>query len=147
MKIGRPESKPVRTVLSNDIALCCIGRRENRYAREFVAHYQRIGFDKIFICDNNCSGEERFEEVVGDYIEKGFVQVLNYRDMPGIQCKAYSDVYKKYGKQFKWIAFFDFDESRIVFLLDYIAIMVFVANVGFYIQSGLLRIQNKKEGR
>ena len=44
-------------------------------------------------------------------------------------------------------AFFDFDESRIVFLLDYIAIMVFVANVGFYIQSGLLRIQNKKEGR
>ena len=29
-------------------------------------------------------------------------------------------------------AFFDFSESRIVFLLDYIAIMVFVANVGFY---------------
>lgn len=110
MKIGRPESKPVRTVLSNDIALCCIGRRENRYAREFVEHYLGIGFDKIFICDNNCSGEEHFEEVVGDYIEKGFVQVLNYRDMPGIQCKAYSDVYKKYGKQFKWIAFFDFDE-------------------------------------
>lgn len=38
-------------------------------------------------------------------------------------------------------AFFDFDESRIRFLLDYASIMVLVANVGFYIQSMLLRIK------
>ena len=41
-------------------------------------------------------------------------------------------------------AFFDFGESRVRFLLDYAAVMVLVANVGFYIQSGLLRIQNGK---
>ena len=38
-------------------------------------------------------------------------------------------------------AFFDFDESRIRFLLDYASIMVLVANIGFYIQSMLLRIK------
>ena len=42
-------------------------------------------------------------------------------------------------------AFFDFGESRVRFLLDYATVMVLVANVGFYIQSGLLMIQNRKQ--
>ena len=42
-------------------------------------------------------------------------------------------------------AFFDFGESRVRFLLDYATVMVLVANVGFYIQSGLLGIQNSKQ--
>ena len=35
-------------------------------------------------------------------------------------------------------AFFDFNESRAGFLLDYAAVMVLVAEIGFWIQSGLL---------
>ena len=50
-----------------DIALCAIGRRENRYAREFVEHYLALGFDHIFICDNNHDGEERFEDVLQEH--------------------------------------------------------------------------------
>ena len=50
------------------LALVAIGRRENRYAREFVEHYLRLGFDHVFICDNNHDGEERFEEVLQDFI-------------------------------------------------------------------------------
>ena len=42
-------------------------------------------------------------------------------------------------------AFFDFGESRVRFLLDYATVMVLAANVGFYIQSGLLMIQNRKQ--
>ena len=42
-------------------------------------------------------------------------------------------------------AFFDFGESRVRFLLDYATVMVLAANVGFYIQSGLLGIQNGKQ--
>ena len=38
-------------------------------------------------------------------------------------------------------AFFDFDESRASFFLDYASIMVLTANIGFYIQSILLRIK------
>lgn len=111
MEIGRPvKPVPKPDVLSDDIALCCIGRRENRYAREFIEHYRRIGFDKVFICDNNHDGEEYFEDVLSDYIESGFVEVLDYRNKGGYQCHAYSEVYKKYGKRYQWIAFFDFDE-------------------------------------
>lgn len=31
------------------VALCCIGKLENRYSKEFVEYYKTIGFDKIFI--------------------------------------------------------------------------------------------------
>lgn len=44
-------------------------------------------------------------------------------------------------------AFFDFGESRVRFLLDYAAVMALVASIGFYIQSGLLRTQNRRKGR
>ena len=45
-------------------------------------------------------------------------------------------------------AFFDFGESRIRFLLDYAAVMVLVGNIGFYLQSGLIKIQKTgKDGK
>ena len=111
MEVGKRISSYLQTPFACDkIALCVIGRRENRYAREFVAHYQLLGFDKVFLCDNNRSGEERFEDVLGDYIEEGFVEVLNYRDRVGVQRESYEDVYRKYGDKYRWIAFFDFDE-------------------------------------
>ena len=34
------------------IAICAIGRNENRYAREWVEHYRKIGVSKIFVYDN-----------------------------------------------------------------------------------------------
>ena len=112
MKTGRPTIiEPQRYPATGDgIALCVIGRRENRYAREFIAHYKALGFDKVFLCDNNRSGEERFEDVLRDYIEEGFVNVLDYRDKSGVQRDAYEEVYAKYGSKYRWMAFFDFDE-------------------------------------
>lgn len=109
MEIGRKVSAPPKSQL-NGIALCCIGRRENRYAREFVEHYKSLGFDKVFICDNNRDGEERFEDVLFDFIREGFVEILDYRNRAGVQRESYNDVYRIYGKRYKWIAFFDFDE-------------------------------------
>lgn len=111
MRIGRPDKIiPPPVISGSGIALCCIGRRENRYAREFIAHYKALGFDKVFLCDNNRRGEERFEDVLNDYIEEGFVRVLDYRDKSGVQRDAYKDVYAMYGSKYRWMAFFDFDE-------------------------------------
>lgn len=91
-------------------AVVAIGRRENLYAREFVEHYQKIGFDNVIILDNNFGDEEHFEDVLQDYVESGFVIVENYRDKTRIQMKAYSEMYAKYKDTYDWIAFFDFDE-------------------------------------
>jgi len=111
MEIGqRNKASQTPCLLGDDIALCVIGRRENRYVREFVSHYKSLGFDKVFLCDNNRSGEERFYDVLRDYIEEGFVEVLNYRDRVCVQRESYEDVYRKYGDKYRWIAFFDFDE-------------------------------------
>ena len=92
------------------VALCCIGRLENQYAVEYVEYYKSIGFDKIFIYDNNHDGEEHFEDVLQTYIDDGFVNVIDYRNKEAAQLSAYNDCYSKYGNEYDWIAFFDFDE-------------------------------------
>ena len=92
------------------VALFAIGRMENRYAVEWVEHYKNIGFDKIFIYDNNFGDEEHFEDVLQPYIDSRFVEITDYRDKESCQTKAYVDCYKKHNKDFDWIAFFDFDE-------------------------------------
>ena len=92
------------------VALCVIGRMENRYAVEFIEHYKGLSFDKIFVYDNNFGDEEHFEEVLQSYVNDGFVEVVNFRDIDVGQLKAYTDCYVKHNKEYDWIAFFDFDE-------------------------------------
>ena len=92
------------------VALCCIGRQENRYAVEFVEFYHSIGVDKIFIYDNNYDKEEHFEDVLQKYIDDSIVEVINYRNMSVCQLNAYQECYDKHGNEYDWLCFFDFDE-------------------------------------
>ena len=98
------------TLKNIKIALCCIGRLENKYAVEFVEFYNDLGVDKFFIYDNNHDGEEHFEEVLQPYIDKGIVEIVNYRNKSFCQVKSYQDCYNKHGNEYDWICFFDFDE-------------------------------------
>jgi hypothetical protein len=92
------------------VALCCIAKMENEYIRFFVEYYKNLYFDIIFIYDNNDSDGERFEEVIGDYIDNGFVEIVDFRGRHIAQLAAYQDCYDRYNKEFNWIAFFDCDE-------------------------------------
>ena len=47
-------------------ALITIGRMENRYAREFIEYHLNLGFDHIYVLDNNRQHEEHFEDVLQD---------------------------------------------------------------------------------
>lgn len=98
--------------MNTSIALCAIGRRENQYAPEWVGHYRAIGFDHIYIYDNNHDGEERFEDVLGDFVAENYVTIIDWRDHegPSTQRDAYNDCYARFGRKHKWLAFFDFDE-------------------------------------
>lgn len=96
------------------VALCSIGRMENAYAVEFVEHYKGIGFTHIFIYDNNHDGEEHFEEVLSSYIDCGFVTIIDWRNKEKAQKSAYMDCYNRFGKEYEWIAFFDFDEYLVI---------------------------------
>jgi hypothetical protein len=96
------------------VCLCTIGKKENFYASEFVEHYKKIGYDKIFIYDNNNIGDEKFEDVLSKQISSKFVEIINYRGYRGKnqspQSEAYKDCYEKNKNNYDWLSFFDFDE-------------------------------------
>ena len=96
------------------VALCCIGRLENRYAKEFVEHYLKLGIDHIFVYDNNFGDEEHFEDVLKDYIKLGSVEVINARDKIRVQNLCYNDCYAKHKNEYDWFAFLDFDEYLVL---------------------------------
>ena len=96
------------------ICLVTIGRLENRYTIEFIEHYKQLGFDHIYICDNNYDGEEYFEEVLGTYINDGFVTLFNYRNQFNIQIWSMVNSYYILKDQYDWIFFCDFDEFLIL---------------------------------
>lgn len=92
------------------VLLCCIGKMENDYIREFVEYYKNLGFDNICLYDNNDPDGERFETVIGDYIKSGFVILKDVRGKKLAQIPAYTDCYNQYKDKYDWIAIFDIDE-------------------------------------
>lgn len=98
----------VRLPLRTKVAICAIGRLENRYAVEWVEHYNALGVDKIFIYDNNrVEDGELFQDVLQPYIEAGFVEIIYFE---GLQRDAYEKCYRDHSGEYDWIGFFDFDE-------------------------------------
>ncbi len=90
------------------VAVCAIGRLENRYAVEWVDHYLKLGVDKIFIYDNNrVEDGEKFADALQYYIVAGLVEVTTW---DGLQKQAYEDFYNNRSEDFDWVGFFDFDE-------------------------------------
>ena len=95
--------------------LCCIGRMENNYIREFVDYYKNaVGVTRICLYDNNRDGEDDFNDVIGDYIKDGFVILKNYRNITEpCQFRAYEECYNEYKDDYDWFLFFDIDEFLI----------------------------------
>ena len=102
------------------VCLCVIGKSEKLYAKEYINHYYKLGYNHIFLYDNNDINGEIFEDVIMDELKKGFVSIINFRGKTGrryingflmdSQLEAYYDCYKKNNKIYDWLSFFDFDE-------------------------------------
>ena len=86
------------------------------YVNEFVEHYKTIGYNKIFIYDNNDVNGEKFEDVIQKEIDEGFVSIINYRGYKGSQLKLYKNCYKNNNLFYDWLSFFDMDEFLELFL-------------------------------
>ena len=95
------------------ICLCVIAKNENLYAKEYVDYYMKIGYDNIFLYDNNDINGEHFEDVINDYIKNGFVKIIDWRQRNRSsfpQLEAYKDCYQRNKKIYNWLSFFDMDE-------------------------------------
>ena len=97
------------------VALVCIAKNEDNYITEWVNYHKKIGFDSIFIYENNWSCS----------IEDPKVTKIRF-DGKLKQIESYNHFYENY-IDFDWAAFFDVDEFLVLkkhkdikdFLKDY----------------------------
>ena len=103
-----------------NVCLCAIGKGEKLYVKEYINYYEKLGYNHIFLYDNNDINGEVYEEIIKDELKKGFVSIINYRGKMGkryidgfkmdSQNEAYYDCYEKNNKIYNWLSFFDLDE-------------------------------------
>ena len=99
------------------VCVCALGKKENKYIREFIKHYKNYGVDKIFLYDNNDLNGEYFDDVVSDYIKNNYIKITNFRGKKQVQRSSYRDCYKNNVMLFDWFIFIDLDEY--IYLKNY----------------------------
>ena len=124
-KIIKKEIINFKIIKNTKICVCTPVKNENRYIREFVEHYKKYGVDKIFLYDNNNLNGERLENVIGEYIKKGFVEVFDYRGKIAQLYNIMNDCYQRNYQIYDWLIFFEVDEY--IHLYNY-------TNVKLYLQ-------------
>ena len=92
------------------ICMCVLGKKDNKYIKEFISFYKKMGVDKIFLYDNNLRTDEKFEDILKEEIENDFVNISDVRGYYDIQDLVNNDCYQKNRYNYSWIVFFDLDE-------------------------------------
>lgn len=96
------------------VLLCSIVKEQNKYLREWVEHYRKVGVSNIYLFDNNPEGGENINDVIGDYIDSGFVivntSIKNTYLVDSLQADIYNKCYIEQSRNYDWIAFYDTDE-------------------------------------
>ena len=102
-------------ILPTDVVLCAIAKNENNYIEEWVQWYFNLGFDKIYIFDDN-EDERALPSLplINEYVEAGKIHIeycgkekINYKQMV-----KYKNFYTQ--NKFAWCAFFDIDEFLVL---------------------------------
>ena len=87
-----------------------MGRQENRYVRELIEYYSKLGVEKFILGDNNLPNTENFSDVIQDYINSGKVDIIPLFGSLSGQSELYNVTYEKYKTKCEWFLLFDFDE-------------------------------------
>lgn len=99
--------------------ICAIAKNEQRYIREWVEHYLKQGFDKIYIFEDY--GSNTHSNELQDYIDSDKVELTSLTDSKFIPCHekgtmVQGHLYSKFLQKCKdehladWCGFFDIDE-------------------------------------
>ena len=85
------------------VALVCIAKNEDHYIDEWIQYNKKLGFDKIFIYQNNWRTKVT-DEIVHKIEFDGECQ----------QIPAYNHFIQTYKNDYDWAAFFDVDEFLVL---------------------------------
>jgi len=99
-----------------EVALVCIAKNETDYIEEWVKYHLKLGFDKIFIYQNDWTCEYENEQIVKVKFNGNQKQLESYKHFK-----------TNHGLEYDWAAFFDVDEFLVLkkhknikeFLKDY----------------------------
>ena len=89
------------------VVLCALAKNEHLYINDFVNHYTKLGFDKIYIYDN----DDEDKPFIGDFIDdKSKVEIIDIRGKKEerLQHHIYTEFYNTH--KFEWVFFCDIDE-------------------------------------
>ena len=93
-------------------AIIAIARDENAYLDEWIQYYHTLGFNHIYIWDNNDVGDLSIYNVTKQY---NYVTVLDARGRDkliqlGRQRGCYQRIYDQIKMEYDWVGIFDIDE-------------------------------------
>ena len=80
------------------------------FVKEFIEHYKKYGVDKIYLYDNNDIEGEKLEEAINDYVNNGFVEILNWRGKKQALFKIVNNCYQINYNYYDFLLFFEIDE-------------------------------------
>ena len=87
-----------------------MGKLENKYVKELINYYKKIGVDKFYLADNNDSSYEKLSDLLKNNILDGLLDIIDVRGIKKDQTQLFGEVYEKHKSECKWMSFFDFDE-------------------------------------
>ena len=93
----------------HEIAICAVAKNEDIYMEEWVIHHLSIGFEKIYIYDNN-DVFGKVTSLLEPYIHQDKVQIINCSDINPVQLWAYMHFVRTNKNNVRWAAFIDIDE-------------------------------------
>ncbi len=89
-------------------SICAIAKDETLDLREWVTYHLAIGFEHIFLYDNN--SKIAIRDTLSDFINSKLVTVINLDLNESQQLSAYYNCIKLFGDLTFWLAFIDIDE-------------------------------------
>ena len=94
-----------------EIWICAVAKMEELYIREWIIWNKKIGITHIIIGDNNDSNYHiPLQPIVQDFIDEGYVELINKNDIKHIQNTFYKEIYQLRKREFDFIGFIDIDE-------------------------------------
>lgn len=108
------------------VIICAIAKNEHLYINDWVKYHIKLGFDHIFVFDNDDLGSD----FIGKYVDESFRDKVSFIDVRGIkkqrfQEECYDKFYHENLDYFSWCAFIDIDEYIVLKDWNNIKEMVF----------------------
>lgn len=122
------------------VALVCIAKNEDPYIEEWISYNKKLGFDDIFVYQNDWRWYGESENVYKLEI-----------DGPNKQLEAYNSFVQNYYDKYDWVAFFDVDEFLVLkkheniksFISDYEEFQAIGVNWVLFGNNGQVSVNNE----